>query len=170
MKYVAACCVLLAIGLFVNVVHESKALSYLSDDPKNCINCHTMNVHYATWQHSAHREVATCVNCHLPQDSFVNKMIAKARDGYNHSVAMTFKTYGNNLRISEDAARRIQDNCIFCHTEVVSQMLETSNLYSKTDSHVQAGRQCWDCHRDVPHGTTRNLTATQNNIGVKELQ
>jgi cytochrome c nitrite reductase small subunit len=83
---------------------------------------------------------------------------------------MTFKTYGYNLRISEDAARRIQDNCISCHTEVVSQMLETSNLYSKTDSHVQAGRQCWDCHRDVPHGTTRNLTSTQNNIGVKELQ
>ena len=61
---------------------------------------------------------ATCVDCHLPRDSFVNKMLAKARDGYNHSVAMTFKTYGPNLRISSDAARRIQENCIACHREI----------------------------------------------------
>lgn len=170
MKYVATCCVLLTIGLFVYVVHESKALSYLSEDPKVCINCHTMNVHYATWQHSSHREKAVCIDCHLPRDSFANKMVAKARDGFNHSVAMTFKTYGYNIRISDDAAKRIQDNCISCHSEVVSQMLDNSKLYSKTDADVQMGRFCWDCHREVPHGTTRNLTTTQNNLGIKELK
>ncbi|MDX2495066.1 MAG: cytochrome c nitrite reductase small subunit [Desulfuromusa sp.] len=169
MKYIATCCVLVTIGLFAYVVNESKMLSYLSSDPKVCINCHTMNTHYATWQHSSHREKASCVDCHLPRDSFVNKMIAKARDGYNHSVAMTFGTYGYNLRISNNAATRIQDNCISCHGEIVSQMLDNSKLYEMTDSHVQMGRNCWDCHREVPHGTTRNLTTTQNNLGVKEL-
>jgi len=169
MKYVATCCVLVAIGLFVYVVNESKMLSYLSSDPKVCINCHTMNTHYATWQHSSHREKASCVDCHLPRHSLVKKMIAKARDGYNHSVAMTFGTYGYNLRISNNAATRIQDNCISCHGEIVSQMLDNSKLYEMTDSHVQMGRNCWDCHREVPHGTTRNLTTTQNNLGVKEL-
>lgn len=169
MKYVATCCVLVVIGLFAYVVNESKMLSYLSSDPKVCINCHTMNTHYATWQHSSHRDRATCVECHLPRDSFVNKMLAKAKDGYNHSMAMTFKTYGYNLRASADAAKRIQDNCISCHSEIVSQMLDNSKLYSNVDADVQMGRKCWDCHREVPHGTTRNLTTTQNNLGVKEL-
>lgn len=169
MKYLATCCVLVVIGLFAYVVNESKMLSYFSSDPKVCINCHTMNTHYATWQHSSHREKATCIDCHLPRDSFFNKMLAKTRDGYNHSVAMTFRTYGYNLRISRNAATRIQNNCISCHGEIVSQMLDNSKLYTQADSHVQMERLCWDCHREVPHGRTRNLTTSQNNLGVKEL-
>ena len=169
MKYVAICAVVLVIGMFAYLVNESKMLSYLSSDPKACINCHTMNTHYATWQHSSHREKATCVDCHLPRDSFVNKMIAKSKDGFNHSLAMTLGSYGNNLRVTNDAAERIQNNCISCHGTIVSQMLENSQLYQHSDSSVQMGRQCWDCHREVPHGITRNLTTTQNNLGVKEL-
>lgn len=164
MKYVAAFSVVAVIGMFIFLVNESKMLSYLSSDPEVCITCHTMNTHYATWRHSSHRERATCVDCHLPRDSFVNKMLAKARDGYNHSVAMTFKTYGYNLRITDNAATRIQDNCISCHGNIVSQMLENAKLYSKKDSHVQMGRKCWECHRKVPHGVTRNLTTTQENL------
>ena len=168
MKYIAVFAVLVTVFVFANLVHESKMLSYLSSDPKVCVNCHPMTTHYETWQHSSHRNRATCVDCHLPRDSFVNKMLAKARDGYNHSVAMTFKTYGPNLRVSNDAARRIQDNCIICHREVVSQMLINSALHAKVaDSTVQMGRRCWECHRGLPHGTMRNLSATQNNFTVK---
>ncbi len=170
MKYIVILFVVAVIGVFANLVHESKMLSYLSSDPQVCINCHTMITHYATWQHSSHRNRATCVDCHLPRDSFVNKMLAKARDGYHHSVAMTLRTYGPNLRVSQDAAKRIQDNCISCHRENVSQMLANSSLYEKAaDSAVQMGRRCWDCHRDLPHGTMRNLAATQNNFEFKKL-
>ena len=115
MKYLAIFSVVVMIGVFANLVSESQMLSYLSSDPKVCVNCHTMTTAFETWQHSSHRTRATCVDCHLPRDSFMNKMLAKARDGYNHSMAMTFKTYGANLRISVDAANRIQDNCISCH-------------------------------------------------------
>lgn len=169
MKYVAICAVVLVVGMFTYLVNESKMLSYLSSDPKACINCHTMNTHYATWQHSSHREVATCVDCHLPRDSFVNKMIAKSKDGFNHSLAMTLGNYGYNLRVTTDAAKRIQNNCIACHENIVSQLMANSQLYPISDSHVQMGRKCWDCHREVPHGTTRNLATAQNNLGVKEL-
>lgn len=170
MKYLAIVSVAMVLGMFAYVVGESKMLSYLSSDPKVCINCHTMNTHYATWQHSSHRDWATCSDCHLPQDSLVDKMLAKARDGYNHSVAMTLGNYGANLRISTDAASRIQANCIACHQEMVSQLQANSELYeSNRDADVPMGRQCWDCHRGLPHGLTRNLTATQYNLGVKEL-
>ncbi|BCR05303.1 c-type cytochrome [Desulfuromonas versatilis] len=169
MTYVSICAVATVIGTAAFLVNESRMLSYLSSDPKVCINCHTMNTHYATWQHSSHREEATCVDCHLPRDSFLNKMIAKSRDGFNHSLAMTLGSYGSNLRVTDDAARRIQDNCISCHQEAVSQMLANSELYQHGDADVQMGRRCWDCHREVPHGTTRNLTTAHNNLGVKEL-
>jgi cytochrome c nitrite reductase small subunit len=164
MKIVATCSVVAALVVFGYLVAESKMLSYLSSEPEVCINCHTMNTHFATWQHSSHREEATCIDCHLPQDSFTRKMYAKARDGYNHSVAMTFGTYGANLRISKNAAVRIQDNCIRCHESLVSQMVENANRYARTSSHVRGGRMCWDCHRGLPHGITRNLSATQQNF------
>ena len=164
MRVVAICSVVAVIGMFFYLVAESKMLSYLSGEPEVCITCHTMNTHYATWQHSSHRGRATCVDCHLPRDSVFNKYMAKARDGFNHSMAMTFKTYGYNLRTTDDAARRIQDNCISCHGNIVSQMLDNAKLYSKTESHVQMGRKCWECHREVPHGITRNLTTTQENL------
>jgi cytochrome c nitrite reductase small subunit len=168
MKYLAIFSVVVVIGVFANLVNESKMLSYLSSDPKVCVNCHTMTTHYASWQHSSHRNRATCVDCHLPRDTFVNKMLAKSRDGYRHSVAMTLASYGSNLRISSDAAKRIQDNCISCHREVVSQMLDNSAKYSKVkDSSVQMGRRCWECHRGLPHGMMRNLMATQQNFSVK---
>ena len=54
------------IGLGIYVFYVSRAYSYLSDDPKTCVNCHLMAPQYATWSHSAHREVATCTACHVP--------------------------------------------------------------------------------------------------------
>ena len=168
MKYLAIFSVVVMIGVFANLVHESQMLSYLSSDPKVCVNCHTMTTAFETWQHSSHRNRATCVDCHLPRDSFINKMLAKARDGYHHSVAMTLKSYGANLRVSHDAAKRIQDNCIACHQTIVSEMLENSAKYAKhADNGVQMGRRCWECHRGLPHGTMRNLMATQQNFSVK---
>ncbi|MCL1979662.1 MAG: cytochrome c nitrite reductase small subunit [Proteobacteria bacterium] len=167
MKYVAIFAVIVTLGIFANLVNESKMLSYLSSDPSACINCHTMTTHYATWEHSSHRNRATCVDCHLPRDPF-DKMLAKAQDGYHHSMAMTLKSYGPNLRISNDAAKRIQNNCIACHQEVVSQIMANSALYEKkADNTVQMGRRCWECHRGLPHGPTRNISATQNNFTVK---
>ena len=168
MKYVAICSVALAVGMFAYTASESKMLSYMSDDPKVCINCHTMNTLYATWQHSSHREKAKCVDCHVPQDDFFEKMIAKAKDGFSHSAAMTFGTYGSNLQAKAESAARIQANCIKCHEETVSQMLANAQLYGITTGE-SIGRPCWDCHREIPHGTTRNMTTSQDNLGVKEL-
>jgi cytochrome c nitrite reductase small subunit len=96
-------------------------------------------------------------------------MIAKSKDGFNHSLAMTLGNYGYNLRVTQDAAQRIQTNCISCHEEIVSQMQENAENYQIVQDNVPMGRQCWDCHRGLPHGLTRNLTTTQNNLGVKEL-
>ena len=55
MTYVSILSVVAAVGMFSYLVHASKMMTYLTEDPKVCINCHTMNTQYATWQHSSHR-------------------------------------------------------------------------------------------------------------------
>jgi len=170
LKSVSILSVLAAVGMFTYVVHASNMFSYLSEDPKVCINCHTMNTQYATWQHSSHRGRATCVECHLPKGSLVDKIFAKSRDGFKHSYAMTFRTYEtHNIRASKSAQKRIQANCIACHREIVSQITAYSKLYQTKEESGQMARKCWGCHRDVPHGTTRSLTTTPDNLGVKEI-
>ena len=52
------------VGAFTFVY--AKGFSYLSTDPRACVNCHVMNEQYDAWLKSGHRHAATCVECHLP--------------------------------------------------------------------------------------------------------
>ena len=45
----------------------AKGLSYLSSDPKACVNCHIMNENYDGWMKSGHRHAATCVTATCPK-------------------------------------------------------------------------------------------------------
>ena len=162
---------LLAIGFFGYMVYISKALSYLSSDPKAFINCHVMNTQYASWQHSSHAREAKCIDCHLPRDSFVNKYISKAIDGWNHSKAFTLNTYDQAMQISDDGARRVQENCISCHKSITSTLSSNADKYHNFDEpYVENGRKCWSCHQSVPHGKARSIISVPDNIGVKEVK
>lgn len=160
----------IAIVLFVYLLNASKALSYLSHDPKACINCHVMNAQYASWQHSSHANRATCVDCHLPTDSFVQKYISKAKDGWNHSVAFTLNTYEPRIQISEDGANRVQANCVSCHATLTSVIRDTQDNYHDYTGTTPVDRRCWECHQSVPHGKAHALTSAPNNLGVRELK
>ncbi|AXH14047.1 cytochrome c nitrite reductase small subunit [Malaciobacter mytili] len=160
---------LVAASLFVYTVYASNMLSYLSSDPKACINCHTMNSAFATWENSSHKNVAGCVDCHLPVDNFVAKYKSKAIDGWNHSVAFTLNTYENNIHISDDGANRVQANCVRCHaSENATLKMNADKYHSGEDGSLENGRKCWECHKYVPHGKVRSLVSTPYNIGVKE--
>lgn len=159
---------IIAAGMFLYTVSESKALSYLSSDSKTCINCHVMNTQYATWKHSPHAQRAGCVDCHLPAEAFFGKYMAKSRDGRNHSIAFTFNTYPHAIKISENGANRVQKNCIFCHSKVVENMLANAARYQDLAGEIKpAERKCWDCHQDIAHGKTRSLITTPNALSVR---
>ena len=42
MNVIALCSVLAAVGMFAYVVNQSRMISYLSSDPKVCVNCHAI--------------------------------------------------------------------------------------------------------------------------------
>jgi cytochrome c nitrite reductase small subunit len=160
-----------ASAIFIYVLNISKVFSYFTSDSKACINCHVMNTQYATWQHSSHASVASCTDCHVPQDGFVGKYIAKARDGFNHAAAFTFNTYDNAIKISDNGAKRVQDNCILCHSNLASVIVANSDINHRYDDEsVKTGRRCFECHKEVPHGKVRGLSTTPYNLGVQYVK
>lgn len=148
------------IGLFAYAFYMSNAASYLSDDPKTCVNCHIMAPEYATWQHSSHREHANCNDCHVPHNNVLNKYFFKAKDGLRHAAIFTARLEPQTIFIKEAGKEVVQDNCIRCHVKLIADaklLVQTDKFYG----HFQ-DRQCWECHREVPHGRVNSLSSSPN--------
>jgi cytochrome c nitrite reductase small subunit len=73
----------LGVGAFTFIY--AKGGSYMTNDPKACVNCHIMQEQYDGWIKSSHRSVATCNDCHAPAD-FIGKYSTKAQNGFWHSA------------------------------------------------------------------------------------
>mgnify|MGYP000844964436 FL=1 len=149
-------------GLSATAFHISNATSYLSDDPRACINCHVMYPQYASWQHSSHRERANCNDCHVPHDNFLRKYYFKASDGRRHATIFTLRMEPQVIRINEPGKAVVQENCIRCHLNQINHVTAvqvTGKNYKEGKGHL-----CWDCHREVPHGRVSSQASTPNAI------
>jgi cytochrome c nitrite reductase small subunit len=147
------------VGLGAYIIKISNAPSYLSDDPATCVNCHVMYPQYASWFHSSHREVANCNDCHVPHNGTANKYFFKMKDGMRHSYMFTMRLEPQVIRIKEAGQEVVQQNCIRCHSDLVSmvKIVEVTSENSKTGK----GHRCYDCHRETPHGTVNSLSSVQ---------
>ena len=146
------------LGLVIYIMYISNVASYLSDDPKTCLNCHVMGPEYATWFHSAHRENATCNDCHVPHDNIFNTYYFKAKDGLRHSYVFTMRSEPQVIQIKEEGAGVVQQNCVRCHTPLFDDskiMASTKGLHSENSED-----KCWTCHRETPHGRVKGLSST----------
>ena len=150
--------ILVGLGAFVFKV--SKAYSYLSDDPKTCINCHIMAPQYATWNHSSHREKASCNDCHVPHNNVLNKYYFKAKDGMRHASMFALRLEPQVIQIHDAGKQVVQNNCIRCHEHLL-----TDDKMNQKDARYTAhrtDRTCWECHREVPHGRVNSLSSVPN--------
>ncbi|MCK9290539.1 MAG: cytochrome c nitrite reductase small subunit [Bacteroidales bacterium] len=145
-------------GLIAYAAYSSKAVSYLSDAPETCVNCHIMAPQYASWQHSSHREYANCNDCHVPQDNIFRTYYFKAMDGARHATVFTLRLEPQNIFIKKAGIGVVQENCIRCH----EQLITDARLLVQTETyhHQFTDRLCWDCHREVPHGRVKSLSST----------
>ena len=147
-------------GLSLFVLRISKAGSYLSDKPETCVNCHVMAPQYATWYHSAHREVTNCNDCHVPHNNVINKYYFKAKDGLRHASIFTLRNEPQVIFIKEKGKEVVQKNCIRCHNSTIID--EKTLSYSSDLLHYRMDRQCWECHRETPHGRVNSLSSVPN--------
>ncbi|UXX78321.1 cytochrome c nitrite reductase small subunit [Reichenbachiella carrageenanivorans] len=152
----------LIVGMGFYVIHLSKAEAYLSDDPVACINCHVMTTEYVTWNHSAHRNVATCNDCHVPHDNVFNKYYFKAKDGLYHASVYTLRIEPQAITMRQPSKEVVQNNCVRCHMGQVTDVKMTAWVESHQES--RTSRLCWECHRDTPHGRVKSLSSVGHQV------
>ena len=148
---VAALALCALIGVSVGTggytVRYAEGFSYLSSDPKACVNCHIMREQYDGWQKASHHAVATCNDCHVPH-ALVPKYLVKAENGFWHSKGFTLQDFAEPIRIRPVSSRILNRNCVACHQDLVGGIL----------AHGMAGddvKGCVHCHASVGHGPLR---------------
>ncbi|ETN94233.1 cytochrome c nitrite reductase small subunit [Zhouia amylolytica] len=152
--------IMMGLGLFM--AKEAEIVSYMSDDPKACVNCHVMTPVYNSWMHSSHREWASCNDCHVPHDNIVNTYYFKAKDGLFHASVFTLRAEPEVMFMREASQEVVQDNCIRCHVQQVTQTKYDG--WIETHGANRTDRQCWECHREVPHGRIHGISTIKHNI------
>lgn len=145
-------------GLLFYILYISNAVSYLSDKPETCINCHIMIPQYATWQNSSHGRFTSCNDCHVPQDNIIRKYLFKASDGLRHATIFTLRAEPQVIQIKEAGKMAVQENCVRCHSNVIHPV--SLRGLGANPIHENGERFCWDCHREVPHGRVHSLSST----------
>lgn len=135
----------LGLGLFTFLYGEG--LSYFSNDPAACANCHIMHEQHDGWQKASHHAVATCNDCHVPHD-FVGKWASKASNGFWHSKGFTLMDFHEPIRIKPHNAAVLQDNCVHCHEAVVHDIVHKGSAGDESN-------KCVRCHLGVGHGPHR---------------
>ncbi len=145
-------CVLagIPVGLAGATFWYAEGLSYFSNNPQTCTNCHIMNEQYDSWAKSGHHHVAVCNDCHLPH-ALVPKLIAKTRNGWNHSSAFTLQNFPEPIRIGPKNAAILQENCLRCHQDFVHSVI----LAETTTGRAEDAVSCVHCHKNVGHAPTR---------------
>ncbi len=129
------------VGLGVYTFAYAEGTSYLSDDPKACVNCHIMRDVYDAWNRGPHHAVATCNDCHIPH-TFPEKYLVKAINGFNHSRAFTFQDFPEPIRITGFNRQVTLNNCLACHDDFVSSINHIGQVEPE---------DCLRCHATVGH-------------------
>lgn len=142
-------CVLLGIALGTGsyTVRYAEGFSYLSSDPKACVNCHIMRDQYDGWQKGSHHAFATCNDCHVPH-SLVPKYMVKAENGIWHSKGFTLQDFPEPIQMRSVSSRILNKNCLECHHDLVNDILGHGITGDET-------KGCVHCHASVGHGPTR---------------
>jgi cytochrome c nitrite reductase small subunit len=132
--------ILFGVGLFT--FGYGKGYSYVMSNPTSCTNCHVMQANYDSWQHSSHRHVAVCNDCHLPHH-LLGKLLTEADNGFFHSLAFTLENFHEPVQIKPRNRRVTQNACLHCHATMVHEMLPAADGDEMP--------LCVRCHKEVGH-------------------
>jgi cytochrome c nitrite reductase small subunit len=130
-----------AIGIFLSF--GPPGLYAKSETPEFCSSCHVMESQYENWFHSGGHRSLKCIDCHLPNDNFPNHMTWKGLTGMWDMAVFYSGQAPEPIHLSARGAAMLQENCLRCHSELVSRINEDRN--------------CWQCHRRLSHKTSGAL-------------
>ena len=130
------------LGTAVTTFFYADGLSYLSTDPKACINCHAMQDQFDAWQNSSHHTIAKCNDCHS-HGNIIQKFSQKGINGFLHSAAFTTGWFRDPIRIKSFNLAITQKTCLNCHSNLIES--------SRFDHSTFDNKNCLNCHREVGH-------------------
>lgn len=135
----------------------AKGLSYLSSDPRACVNCHIMQPQYDGWQKASHHIAAVCIDCHVPQ-GFVPKYLVKAENGWRHGKLFTTGGFVEPIQVQAAGRRILEDNCVRCHGALTADMRGHGTSSDGGSGDGGKGElSCLHCHSTVGHGQKAGL-------------
>jgi cytochrome c nitrite reductase small subunit len=111
--------------------------------PEFCASCHVMEAEYENWFHNAGHRRQKCIDCHLPNDTKARHVAWKGVEGMWDSYVFYSGRVPETIRLSERGAKILRANCVRCHEQLVSRINED--------------RDCWNCHRRLPHRSAGTL-------------
>ena len=120
----------------------ARGLSYMTDAPETCANCHVMQDHYDAWIKSSHKDVAVCNDCHTPHN-FFGKYYIKALNGFHHSLAFTTGHFPDEIQIKPGNRAVTEGACRSCHADIVTAI--------DRFGHGPDALDCIRCHATVGH-------------------
>jgi cytochrome c nitrite reductase small subunit len=135
-RYLVAVLAGVVAGLGAYTFRYAQGFSYFSNDPEACANCHVMREYHDSWQKAPHHAAAACNDCHTPH-ALAGKYLAKAENGWHHSLRFTLQDYADPIRLRAVNAARLERNCLRCHQEMAGEV---------------KGLACLHCHAGVGHG------------------
>lgn len=122
----------------------ARGASYLTNDPKACMNCHVMREQYEGWTRASHHAVAVCNDCHTPHD-FAGKWFTKAVNGWNHSFAFTTGRFEEPIQIGRRNRAITEAACRSCHARL------TAAIDHAGETGASQKLACLKCHPNVGH-------------------
>ena len=132
----------IAAGVGAYTFVYAKGASYLTNDPRACVNCHIMREQYDGWIAGSHRTVAVCNDCHTPPEA-LGKYWTKTLNGFWHSFYFTTGRFPEPIRITPRNAAVTERACHHCHADIVSSI--------DPDRHRRGRLVCTTCHAAVGH-------------------
>jgi len=129
-------------GLGGFTFYYADGLSYLSNNPKSCVNCHIMGPQFRSWSQSSHHTVAVCNDCHTPGGP-LQKYAAKASNGFWHSWAFTTGRFKEPIEIKPHNRELVEISCRSCHQSFLQKSLLSQHQGDQVN--------CTSCHSRVGH-------------------
>lgn len=178
----------LGIGLFTGLVFTfgGHAVIKATSDDKFCTSCHAwmdpMVEAYHTDPHGGKNDKglkATCVSCHLPQDSLVKYLVTK---GVNGIVEVTSVLVNNAEDMDWQKHREKRESfvydsgCMSCHVNIEttdSQSEAAKGMHKKYTQYKDAKKEplsCVSCHKNVGHKNLSKIIYDRTHEPVGEWE
>lgn len=118
-----------------DVYHKTEA-------PQFCASCHEMGTNFASWELTAHKDVA-CIQCHARGGimGYVEAKLGGTRQLIQHLTA----SKAGEIRMGNHERQIVVDNCTGCH-KPEDRKDDGARVVFKHASHVDKGVWCVSCH------------------------